>query len=170
MLALSPAWAVDAAKLDDLFTRLKVAKDAGEAGRIEAEIQIEWARSGSPAMDLLMQRGDDAMEAGNFAAAAEHYTAVIDHDPDFLLAWDSRASAYYALGDIGPALADMGHVLSADPRHYDVLAGLGTILEETGDEKRALKAYLAAQAIHPYIQPVNDAIERLETKLEGQEL
>lgn len=170
MLAFSPAWAQDAAKLDDLFTRLKSAKDAAEAGRIEAEIQIEWARSGSPAMDLLMQRGNDAMEAGDYVAAAEHFTAVIDHDPDFLMAWDARASAWYALGEIGPALSDIGHVLTVDPRHYDMLAGLGTILEETGDETRALKAYLAAQAIHPYIQPVNDAITRLETKLEGQEL
>lgn len=165
-----PAHAVDAEKLDSLFTRLKDAKDAGEAGRIEAEIMIEWSRSGSPSVDLLMQRGQDAMEAGNFPAAAEHFTAVIDHAPDFLTGWNARASAYYAMGEIGPALSDMAHVLNTDPRHFDTLAGLGQILEETEDPERALQAYLAAQAIHPYILPVNDAITRLETELEGQEL
>lgn len=168
--AALPAFAVDQTKLDDLFSRLKEAKDPGQAGRIEAEIQIEWARSGSATVDLLMQRGEDAMAAGNFLAAVEHYTAVIDHAPDFLLAWDARATALYSLGEIGPALSDMGHVLAQDPRHYDVLAGLGQILEETGDTKKALQAYLAAQAIHPYILPVNDAITRLQTELEGREL
>lgn len=169
-LSPGPALAVDQAKLDDLFTRLKAAEDGGEAGRIEAEILIEWSKSGSPSMDLLMQRGQDALDMGNALAAVEHFTAVIDHDPGFLEAWNLRAAAYYMTGEVGPALADMAHVLTVEPRHFDTLAGLGQILEETGDEEKALQAYLAAQAVHPYIQPVNDAITRLQTKLEGQEL
>ena len=46
----------------DLFARLQTAGEE-EAGRIETEIWIEWSKSGSPAMDLLLQRGRDAHHA-----------------------------------------------------------------------------------------------------------
>ena len=55
----APSWMISSPGWHD-------AEDAGEAGRIEAEIWIEWSKSGSPAMDLLLQRGEDAMELGNF--------------------------------------------------------------------------------------------------------
>jgi len=170
MLAAAPALAVDQAKVDGLLDRLTAAADAAEAGRIEAEILIEWSKSGSPAIDLLMQRGEDALAMGDALAAAEHFTAVIDHDPAFTEGWAARASAYYTAGEVGPALADIAHVLADEPRHFAALSGLGVIMEESGDDKRALSAYLAARAVHPYIQPVNEAIDRLEKKLEGQEL
>lgn len=164
-----PAAAQDAPKLDGLFQRLQTA-DADEAGRIEAEIWIEWSKSGSAAMDLLLQRGTDAMEAGDARTAAEHFTAIIDHSPGFNAAWGGRAMAYYLTGEIGPALADLGHVLTEEPRNFAALAGLGTILEETGQKEKALEAYRAAAAVHPHMADVNDAIARLETELEGQEL
>jgi hypothetical protein len=44
------------AKLDDLFNKLKAA-DPQAAERIEQEIWIEWSKSGSAAMDLLLERG-----------------------------------------------------------------------------------------------------------------
>ncbi len=169
-LAALPAGAVDRTKLDSLFSRLKDAKDAGEAGRIESEIQIEWTKSGSPAMDLLYQRATDALAVGNAQAAVEHFTAIIDHDPAFVAAWDGRAAAYYLSGEIGPAVGDLAHVLTAEPRHFAALAGLATILEETGDKEKALAAYRAAADIHPYMQDVNDAIDRLSKDLEGQDL
>ena len=62
------AMAQDSVKLDDLFTRLKSAGE-DEAGRIETEIWIEWSKSGSPAMDLLLQRGRDALALGDTKTA-----------------------------------------------------------------------------------------------------
>lgn len=165
----TPVWAEDTAKMDDLFARLAQTEDAAEAGRIQAEIHLEWAKSGSPASNLLLKRGDDAMAMGNYPAAVEHFTALVDHDPDFIEGWNARASAYYATGDIGPAIADLAHVLELDPRNFDAIAGLAGILEETGFEQKALEANRAARAIHPHLARVNDAILRLEKALEGQE-
>ncbi|GAB1362611.1 tetratricopeptide repeat protein [Rhodobacter sp.] len=158
------------AKLDDLYTRLAQSTDAGEAGRIEAEIRIEWSRSGSPSMDLLLQRGTDALSIGNIPAAIEHFTALIDHAPDFAEAYTARATAYYAAGEIGPALADLSHALQTDPRNFDALVTLGMLLEESDKPEKALQAYRAVQAIHPWLVDVNDAIDRLAKTLEGQEL
>lgn len=168
-LTCTLALAEDAAKLDGLFDRLKTA-EAGEAGRIETEIWIEWSKSGSPALDLLLQRGKDAMELGDTAAAIEHFTAVIDQAPDFAEAWNARATAYYMAGEFGPSVADIGKVLTLNPRHFGALSGLALILEETGKPERALEVYKAALAIHPHLQGAADAVTRLEIEAEGQEL
>lgn len=161
--------AQDTAKLDDLFARLQTAA-AGESSRIEREIWIEWSKSGSPAMDLLLQRGRDAMALGDNKTAIEHFTAIIDHSPDFAEAWNARATAYFNAGDYGPSVADIGHVLTLNQRHFGALSGLGMILEETGKTERALEVYRAALALHPHLEGVQDAIKRLETEAEGQEL
>jgi tetratricopeptide (TPR) repeat protein len=168
-LTCAAAAAEDTAKLDGLFDRLKTAEE-GEAGRIETEIWIEWSKSGSPALDLLLQRGKDAMDLGDYPAAIEHFSAVIDHDPNFAEAWNARATAYFMAGEFGPSVADIGTVLTLNPRHFGALSGLAMILEETGKPERALDVYRAAIAIHPHMEGAADAIERLEKQAEGQEL
>lgn len=168
-LTCAVAMAQESDKLDGLFTRLKTAEIA-EAERIETEIWIEWSKSGSPALDLLLQRGRDAMAVGDNILAIEHFTALIDHDPEFAEGWNARATAYFNQGDYGQSVADIAHVLTLNPRHFGALAGFGMILEETGDTDRALKVYKAALAIHPHLEGVVEAVERLETRDQGQEL
>jgi tetratricopeptide (TPR) repeat protein len=168
-LTCAAALAQDAVKLDGLFERLKTAEEA-EAGRIEREIWIEWSKSGSPAEDLLLQRGKDALDLGDFPAAIEHFTAIIDHDPDFAEAWNARATAYYMAGEFGPSVADIAQVLTRNPRHFGALSGLAMILEESGKPEKALEVYRAALAIHPHLQGATEAVERLSKEAEGQEL
>lgn len=169
LLTCGVALALDQEKLDDLFTRLQAA-GAEEAGRIETEIWIEWSKSGSPAIDLLLQRGRDALAIGDTTTAIEHFTAIIDHSPEFAEGWNARATAYYAAGEFGPALADIAATLERNPQHFGALAGLAAILEGTDHPERALKVYQAALAIHPHLEGVANAIERLETAATGQEL
>ncbi len=168
-LTCAVAFAEDKAKLDGLFDRLKTA-EAAEAGRIEAEIWIEWSKSGSPALDLLLQRGRDAMAFGDMVQAIEHFTAIIDQDPGFAEAWNARATAFYQAGEFGPSVADIARVLDLNPRHFGALSGLGMILEESGKPERALEVYKAALALHPHLEGVLQSVERLETQEQGQEL
>jgi tetratricopeptide (TPR) repeat protein len=168
-LTCAVAAAEDTAKLDGLFDRLKSAPE-GEAGRIETEIWIEWSKSGSPALDLLLQRGRDALELGDTQAAIEHFTAIIDQAPDFAEGWNARATAFYQAGEFGPSIADIAQVLQRNPRHFGAMSGLGTILEESGKPEQALEVYKAALAIHPHLAGVADAIARLEAQELGQEL
>ena len=44
------------------------------------------------------------------------------------------------------------------------------IFEELGDKERALEVYKAALAIHPHLEGVKEAVERLEAEAAGQEL
>jgi tetratricopeptide (TPR) repeat protein len=164
-----PAAFADTAKLDDLFTRLATA-DEGEAGRIEQEIWIEWSKSGSAAMDLLLQRGRDAMEAGDLVTAVDHFTALIDHAPDFAEGYNARATAYFQEGQFGPSVADIAKTLSLNPRHFGAMAGFGMILEQTNQPDRALEVYNAALAIHPHLVGVLEAVERIKTGAHGRDL
>jgi len=157
------------AALDALFDRLPGA-DAREADKIEREIWIEWSKSGSPAMDLLLERGRDAMADGMPDVAVEHLTALIDHAPDFAEGWNARATAYFQTGDLGPSVSDIGHVLTLNPRHFGALAGLGMIFEQLEQPEKALEVYRAALAINPHLNDVKDSVERLEKTVAGQEL
>ncbi|MDZ7905582.1 MAG: tetratricopeptide repeat protein [Cypionkella sp.] len=157
------------ADLDALFSRLKTA-NAEEAKDIEAEIWIEWSKSGSDAMDLLLERGRKAMAAGDAALAVAHLTALVDHAPDFAEGWNARATAYYQLGEFGPSVADIAKTLTLNPRHFGALSGLGSIFESLGAPDKALEAYKAAQAVNPFATGVDEAIDRLTTDAQGQEL
>ncbi len=157
------------AKLDDLFARLQKADEA-EAEQIESDIWMEWSKSGSPAMDLLLQRGKDAMANGQPDVAVQHLTALVDHAPDFAEGWNARATAYYQLGQFGPAIADIGHVLTLNPRHFGALSGLGSIFEELGKPTQALEVYQAVLKIDPHAPGVVEAVSRIETELQGKDL
>ena len=157
------------AKLDGLFDRLKTA-DAQASGNIEQEIWIEWSKSGSAAMDLLLERGRAAMDAGDLALAVEHFTALIDHAPDFAEGWNARATAYYQMGQIGPSMADIGKTLQLNPRHFGALAGFAMILEELDRKAQALEVWQAVQSIHPHASGVSDALDRLTADLQGSTL
>ncbi|MCF6445166.1 tetratricopeptide repeat protein [Nereida sp. MMG025] len=137
---------------------------------IERELMNEWSRSGSPAMDLLLQRGRDALETGAFEEAIDHFTALTDHAPEFAEGYNGRATAYFRKGLFGPALDDIRRALVLNPNHYQAMIGFGIILEETGQKRAALEAYRKAASIHPHREDVATAIERLEPAVAGQAL
>lgn len=158
--------AQDVTYLDELFETLRQ-PDLPNWQKVEKEIWAEWSKSGSPAMDLLLQRGRDAMEAEDFTKAIDHFTALTDHAPDFAEGWNARATAYFRQGLYGPSLADIRMVLALNPRHFGALMGLGAIMEETGHPRQAAAAYGAAAAIHPHDPDLKDALERLEEEVSG---
>jgi len=135
--------------------------------RSEADIRRLWSQSGSAAMDLLYKRAVAALDADDPALAVEHLTALTDHAPDFAEAWHLRAVAFYNMGEIGPALSDLGHALALEPRHWTALSGLGTILEDVGKPAQALVAYRASLALHPHQDDVKEAIAELEREVSG---
>jgi len=161
--------AAEDADLDDLFDALR---DAGPeaAPVIEGRIWAEWSKSGSPTVDLLLERGREALQNEEPALAVEHMTALIDHAPDFAEAYNVRATAYFQQGLYGPSLEDIRMALSLNPRHFAAISGLGLILEELGYTEDALEAWRAAIAINPHQVGAQEAIDRLERDVEGTPL
>jgi len=52
-----------------------------------------------------------------------------------------RATLYYLQNDYSHSLQDIQQVLIREPRHFGALAGLGMIMQDLGDNKRALDAF-----------------------------
>jgi tetratricopeptide (TPR) repeat protein len=151
----------DAARLDALFTELsEPGREDWE--RIEGEITQIWSRSGSPAMDLLLRRGNEALEAEDYATALEHFTALTDHAPDFAEGWNARATTFYLMGEYSLSIADVERVLALNPRHFGALAGLGFIFEAMGETELALEALQAVQALNPNRPNIHEAVKRLQ--------
>ncbi len=164
-LAGLPASAqVQADQIDTLLERLAT-PELAEWESIERQIARIWSQSGSPAMDLLLKRGRDAMEAQEFEAAIEHLTALTDHAPDFAEGWNARATAFFANDQYGPALADVERVLALEPRHFNALQGLGLIMQALGQDDLAYRAFEMAAAIHPNDPDLKQMLERLEANL-----
>jgi tetratricopeptide (TPR) repeat protein len=151
----------DAARLDALFVELaEPGRDDWE--RIEGEIIRIWSKSGSPAMDLLLRRGNEALEAEEYAAALEHFSALTDHAPDFAEGWNGRATAFYLMDEYSLAIADVERVLALEPRHFGALSGLAFMLEAMGEPELALEALQLVQALNPNRPNINQAVTRLE--------
>lgn len=159
----------DAVELDRLFAALKAASPA-EASTLEADIWRLWSRSGSPAMDLLLDRGGKAIEQGDYEAALDHLTALTDHAPDFAEGWNQRAIVWFQMGRFGQSVEDIRRTLALNPRHFAAMVGFAAILEAMERPDQALEVYRAALAIHPHLEGVDEAVKRLEAEVAGQEL
>lgn len=138
--------------------------------KAEADLLRQWSNSGSPAMDLLLERGKTAMKDGDFRTAVAHFTALIDHAPKFEDGYNARAEAYYRMGLFGPAVRDIGTALTLNPNDFRALAGLGLIFQAMDKPKEALAAFKMARSIHPHLKSVGSAIKKLEAESAGQEL
>jgi tetratricopeptide (TPR) repeat protein len=156
--------------LDTLFDALKIAPDAESAKAIEDRIWALWMVSGSDTCNLLMGRVKAAADDKDYDLAIKLLDAVVALKPDYVEAWNRRATIYYMKKDYGHALADIGEVLAREPRHFGALSGLGLILQEIGDDKHALEAYRKALAIDPHLEHVPDVVKTLRDKVEGRDI
>jgi tetratricopeptide (TPR) repeat protein len=156
--------------LDTLFQALKIAPDDSSAKAIEDRIWTLWLASGSDTCNLLMSRVKAATDSKDYDLAIKLLNAVIEIKPDYVEAWNRRATIYYMKKDFAHSLADISQVLSREPRHFGALAGLGLILQEIGDDKHALEAYRKALAVHPHLAHIPDVVKTLTEKVEGRDI
>jgi len=156
--------------LDFLFGALKAAPDDVTAKAIEERIWAMWTLSRSDTANLLMTRVKTAIEAKDLDLAIKLLDGVVKVKPDYVEAWNRRATIYYMQKDYGRSLADIRQVLKREPRHFGALAGLGLILQDIGDDKQALEVYRRALALYPRMERIPDIVKTLTEKVEGRDI
>lgn len=156
--------------LDFLFGALKAAPDEASAKHVEARIWALWLQTPSDTAALLMMRAKAAMDAQQIDVAQKLLDALVKLRPDYIEAWNRRATLYYLRNDYAHSLQDIQQVLVREPRHFGALAGLGMIMQDLGDEKRALDAFRKALAINPHLEKVPELVKSLSEKVEGRDI
>lgn len=156
--------------LEFLFGALKAAPDEASARHVEARIWAQWLQTPSDTTALLMMRSKAAMEAQQADVALKLLDAVVKLRPDYVEGWNRRATLYYLTKDYARSLQDIEQVLVREPRHFGALAGLGKIMQDIGDEKRALDAFRKALAVNPHLENVPELVKTLTEKVEGRDI
>lgn len=153
--------------LAPLFEALKRERDAGKARAIVGRINSEWSDSGSATVNLLMQWAANAVTDKRNAAALDFLDQATLLQPDYAEAWNRRAGLHYVMGNRRKSMADINQVLQREPRHLGALAGMAGILEESGEDELALKAWQRYLTLYPADRDAQDEAKKLSEKLAG---
>jgi tetratricopeptide (TPR) repeat protein len=154
--------------LDFLFGALKAAPDQASAKHVEGRIWAQWTQTSSDTTMLLMTRAKTAIEKKQPEVALKLLDKVVKLKPDYVEGWNRRATIYYLQNEYAKSLSDIREVLAREPRHFGALAGLGMIMQELGDDKRALDAFRKALEINPHLEKLPDLVKSLTEKVEGR--
>ena len=152
-------------QLDVLFAELH--RPGAQAGAVEEKIWALWSASDSPTAEVLLNQAKTAIEDGAPAEALSILNRLIGANPDFAEAWNKRATLYFMMKKDDLALADIGHVLDLEPRHFGALAGKGMILERQKKYSAARAAYEEALAVNPTLDDVKAALKELDRVEQG---
>jgi tetratricopeptide (TPR) repeat protein len=166
----APAPLTTTQQLDKLFADLAKADSEDDAQPIQTEIEALFLQSGSPTVDLLMSRGQSALQSGDTATARKVYDSVTRLAPDFAEGWHMRAQLQEAAGDDEGALLSLQKAIALNPREFNALSHLADMLDDYGDKKGALAAYRKVLALDPKNDDVNRAVRKLSREVEGEKI
>ena len=170
LAALLLAGQASAAPSEEMFQKLHDAPSESEANDAAQDIWAAWMESGSPTVDMIMERAVDAQTVGEYDTARALYDRAIMIEPDYAEAWSRRASLFLNDENFPEALRDLNEALRLEPRHFGAWTGLGRIMETLGAKDEALEAYREALKIHPTLQAARAAESRLLREQNGQGL
>jgi tetratricopeptide (TPR) repeat protein len=170
LAAILLAGQASAAPSEEMFQKLHDAPSESEANDAAQDIWAAWMESGSPTVDMIMERAVDAQTVGEYDTARALYDRAIMIEPDYAEAWSRRASLFLNDENFPEALRDLNEALRLEPRHFGAWAGLGIMMETMGAEKEALDAYRQALEIYPFMTQALQAEKRLAKQAEGQGL
>jgi tetratricopeptide (TPR) repeat protein len=128
----------------------------------EQGLWLLWARSGDSAIDALMARGGEEMQAGRLTEAIATFSEVIRRKPAFAEGWNRRATAYYLAGEQRKSIADCDEVLKRNPAHFGAISGLGQIHVQLQEYELALKWFRRALEINPNMVGVEVNLRQVE--------
>jgi tetratricopeptide (TPR) repeat protein len=152
-------------KLNDLFNYLQETKDEYEIGKIETQIWEIWLDSGSPQLNVLMEKGAESVQKKEHTQAIEYFSQIITLNPDFAEGWNKRATAYFLRGDYKASLLDIEETLRLEPRHFGAISGMISIYMVIHDLKGALKSYRLLQRIYPQKIDLAQQIKNLQERI-----
>lgn len=154
--------------LGNLYAHLAAAEDEASAKRATAAIERVWRHSGSPTIDLLLERAARAIGAKNPGLATKLLDRAVALAPDFPEAFNLRAFLRFTENNYEGAVGDLRRVLALEPNHYKALEALAQIWRESGNKKGALNVMKQLLDVHPFASGAKQTYEELKREVDGQ--
>ena len=161
----------NASETQKLLDELAAASSTEMAKTITMNIQQAWINSHEDSSEKrLMSQALSAMDDGNLVKAERELTKLIKKNPDFVEAWNKRATVRFFNGDFSGSETDVFEVLSREPRHFGAISGLAMINVHMGALREAVKAYEMLLNIHPYAEDAKKFLPKLKKQIGQHEL
>ena len=161
----------NASETQKLLDELAEASSGEMAKTIIINIQQAWINSHEDSSEKrLMSQALSAMDDGNLVKAERELTKLIKKNPDFVEAWNKRATVRFFNGDFSGSETDVFEVLSREPRHFGAISGLAMINIHMGALREAVKAYEMLLNIHPYAEDAKKFLPKLKKQIGQHEL
>lgn len=157
-------------RLDGRLSALRSAETDERASIIADEVRSLWRQRAGATADLLLQRAEAAIEAGDLATAERAYSHLRLLEPEFAEGWIASAELAASQGDWTFALEALNTAVTLDERRFDAWAMLGRALERADADQAALEAYEEALALYPRHPEARSGRARLERSLAGRSL
>ena len=154
-----------------LFNQLLEIQSSSEADEITLKIWEIWTNDAETEFgQSTMLEGVSLMNRNSLVAAEELFSELILSSPDYIEAWNKRATVRYMMGQLENSLNDVYVVLSKEPKHFGAMSGLGLIMIQREDFEGALSAYKKLIAIHPFSKDALSLVPILEQRVLGRSI
>ncbi len=135
---------------ESLLNALKVAPSEEVAAAIEGQLRGAWMGAASPAVKLLLSRGQRELSEGSATEGFDSYAAALDLEPELLEAWRGRAAARSRMGDTQGAVRDLQEIIRREPRNFMAWQDLSRVAEARGDWRGAFAAWQKLLEVDPH--------------------
>ena len=154
-----------------LFNQLLEIQSSSEADEITLKIWEIWTNDAETEFgQSTMLEGVSLMNRNSLVAAEELFSELILSSPDYIEAWNKRATVRYMMGQLENSLNDVYVVLSKEPKHFGAMSGLGLIMIQREDFEGALSAYKKLLSIHPFSKDALSLVPILEQRVLGKSI
>lgn len=161
----------NASETQKLLDELAETSSGEMAKTIIINIQQAWINSHEDSSEKrLMSQALSAMDDGNLVKAERELTKLIKKNPDFVEAWNKRATVRFFNGDLSGSETDVFEVLSREPRHFGAISGLAMINVHVGALREAIKAYEMLLNINPHAEDAKTFLPKLKKRIGQHEL
>jgi arylsulfatase A-like enzyme/Tfp pilus assembly protein PilF len=124
---------------------------SGTQSTVPTELEVEGTdpKRILPAFAVKMGAGEDAFAAGDIEGAIDHFSQLVEMDPDNPQAHAFRARGYIELGRPEQARQDYLRIIEIDSTNSTPYFHLGNLAQEEGDLETALGYYEKALDLVP---------------------
>ncbi len=166
--ALGQAASAAQQELDTYFAVLQQVDSPAIIRDTENKIWEIWMSHEDENAERLLIAGIERMNNGQHGPAMLAFDRLIEFFPDYMEAWNKRATLHYLLGNFDASIKDIEQTLALEPRHFGALSGLSLIYIQRDELTQARDVLEELLLVHPNSPNARQNLELVLERLASQ--